>query len=113
MKDAMKTIISVVAALALTLALATTAYAQSSIDGYNDEGGRVQSQVQGGQDDNDGGDNGVVPASASSDGDEANGASGGNLPFTGLDIALLAAAGGLLVGAGVGMRRLTRAPESA
>ena len=107
----MKTIISVVAALALTLALATTAFAQSSIEGYNDEGGRVQSQVQGGRDD-DGGDNGVVPANASGDGDEANGA-GGKLPFTGLDIALLAGAGGLLVGAGVGMRRLTRAPESA
>ena len=41
----MKTITSVVVALALVLALATTAYGQSSIDGYNDQGGQIQSTV--------------------------------------------------------------------
>lgn len=37
----------------------------------------------------------------------------GGLPFIGLDLALLAAAGPLLGAAGYGMRRLTRAPGSA
>jgi hypothetical protein len=95
----MKTIISIVAALALVLALATTAYGQSSIEGYNEQGGQIQSTVGQG-----GGGGGGAPVSA----DE-----GGSLPFTGLDIALLAAAGGLLAAAGLGMRRLTRAPGSA
>jgi hypothetical protein len=96
MKDGMKTIISVVAALAVVLAFAATSYAQSSVDGYNDSAGQIQQDVdQGGT----GGSSGS-PVSADS---------GGSLPFTGLDVALLAAAGGLLVAAGFGMRRLTRA----
>jgi hypothetical protein len=100
-KDAIKTIISIVVALALVLALATTAYGQSSIDGYNDQGGQIQSTVgQGG-----GGGDQTSPVSTTDD--------SGSLPFTGLDIALLAAAGGLLAAAGLGMRRLTRAPGSA
>ncbi len=98
----MKTIISLVVALALVLALATTAYGQSSIDGYNDQGGQIQSTVgQGGG----GGGGETSPVSTSDE--------GGSLPFTGLDLALLAAAGGLLAAAGLGMRRLTRAPGSA
>ena len=76
-------------------ALAGTALAQSSVDGYNEPGrpnpepgrrwrlGRLAVAV------------------------------GGSLPFTGLDVALLAGAGGLLVAAGFGMRRLTRAPGRA
>jgi hypothetical protein len=103
-KDAMKTIISIVVALALFLALATTAYGQSSIDGYNDQGGQIQSTVgQGGGGGGEG--DGTTPVSTSDD--------GGSLPFTGLDLALLAAAGGLLAAAGLGMRRLTRAPGPA
>jgi|Tabmets5t2r1_1033131.scaffolds.fasta_scaffold26946_1 hypothetical protein len=104
-KDVMRTIISVVVALALVLALATTAYGQSSIEGYNDQGGQIQSTVgQGGP--GGGGEGGdTTPVSTSDE--------GGSLPFTGLDLALLAAAGGLLVAAGFGMRRLTRAPGPA
>ena len=34
--------------------------------------------------------------------------SSGSLPFTGLDVVLVVAAGGLLLGLGLGMRRLTR-----
>jgi hypothetical protein len=98
----MKTIISVVAVLVLVLALATTAHGQSSIDGYNDQGGQIQSDVeQGGG----GGGDATSPVSTTDD--------GGSLPFTGLDVALLAAAGGLLAAAGLGMRRLTRAPGPA
>lgn len=92
----MKTITSVLLALALCLALATTAFAQSTVDGYNDAAGQVQSGVEG-----DGG-AGTPPASAPAE------ASSGTLPFTGLDVALFAAGGAVLVLAGLGMRRLTR-----
>ena len=102
----MKIIFSVVAVLALMLALSTAAYGQSSsLEGYNDQGGRIQAQVdQGGG----GGGGGADTSPVSTTTDE-----GGSLPFTGLDVALLAAAGALLAAAGLGMRRLTRGPESA
>jgi hypothetical protein len=100
----MRTITTIVAALALTLAFAATAIAQSSLDGYNDRAGQVQSDVgQGGGGSDEGG---TAPVSTTSD-------SGGSLPFTGLDIGLLVAAGALLGAAGYGMRRLTRAPDPA
>lgn len=38
----------------------------------------------------------------------AKSAANGTLPFTGLDLVLVVAAGGLLLGLGLGMRRLTR-----
>ncbi len=91
----MKSLTTVFAVLVLTLALAAPALGQSaSRDGYVDSGSQVLSQVQ---------DDGTPPS--------AN--SGSTLPFTGLDVGLLAAAGGLLVAAGLGMRRLTRPPHSA
>ena len=88
----MKTIVSIIAALALMLALAATSYAEPAIDGYSDQAGAVQNNV----------DSGTVSGVDY----------GGSLPFTGLDLALLAGAGGLLGAAGFGMRRLTRAPHS-
>ena len=91
----MKTISSVMVALVLCLAFATTAFGQSAVDGYNDVGGTVQSDV-----------GGTPPAVTTT-------TSSGSLPFTGLDVALFAAAGGLLVVAGVGMRRLTRSTGTA
>jgi hypothetical protein len=98
MKEAMK-IIAVLAVTAVVLIAATTASAQqASQDGYRNSAGAVQGQV------NQGGPTGTSPVSESS---------GGSLPFTGLDMVLLAAAGGLLVAAGFGMRRLTRIPDSA
>jgi len=90
----MRKTLSVLAALALLWAFSATAQAQSSLQGYNDEAGQIQDTVQG-----------TGPASVSD--------SGGSLPFTGLDIALIAAAGGLLGAGGLAMRRLARAPESA
>jgi hypothetical protein len=97
----MKTIISVVAVLALSLTLATAAFGQSSVSGYNGQAGQVQSDVQG--------DTNAQPVVANSSG----GGGGGSLPFTGLDVALLVGAGGLLIVAGLGMRRLTRPASSA
>jgi hypothetical protein len=102
----MKTFISITCALALILALATTAYGQSSVDGYNDQGGQIQSTVDNGGGGGGGGLAGTTTTTTTAD-------DGGSLPFTGLDVALLAAAGGVLAAAGLGMRRLTRAPGTA
>ena len=38
---------------------------------------------------------------------------GGSLPFTGSDLGVVAAAGGLLLGLGFGLRRLTHRPSQA
>jgi len=92
----MRKTVSVLAAVAILMAFSATAYGQASIDGYTNEAGQVQENVQG---------NGTTPVSANE--------SGGALPFTGLDLALIAAAGGVLAAGGLGMRRLTRAPGSA
>jgi hypothetical protein len=102
-----KTIISLIAALALMGALATTAFAQSSADGYSDSAGQIQTQVAGG-----GGGGGNPPAGTSTV-TPVSDSGGGSLPFTGLDVALLVGAGAALVAAGFGMRRLTRAPDAA
>jgi hypothetical protein len=67
------------------------------LTGYSDEKGAVQDQV----------DDSTQPIASQS------GGGGGSLPFTGLDVALLVGAGGMLVVAGFGMRRLTRSPDSA
>jgi hypothetical protein len=96
----MKTIISIFAATVLALALATSAFAQSSQDGYIDNKGQIQAQVDNGGP----GGSGTTPVATDS---------GGSLPFTGLDLAMLAVAGGVLVAAGFGMRRLTRSPGPA
>ena len=101
----MKIIATVMLALALTLGATTLASAQSTIGGYNDQGGQIQSQVDTGTGGSTDG-SGVAGSTQSTDG-------GSSLPFTGLDLGLLALAGGALVAVGVGMRRLTRAPESA
>jgi hypothetical protein len=99
----MKTISSLLLAVVLCLALSTVAFGQSSVQGYNDVAGQVQSQVGGGGD-------GTPPSSTTP---VSQASSGGSLPFTGLDVALLAGAGGLLVAAGFGMRRLTRSSGTA
>jgi hypothetical protein len=102
-----KTMISLIAALAVMAALATTAFAQSSVDGYSDSAGQIQTQVSGG------GGGGTPPSGTAATATPVSDSSGGTLPFTGLDVALLVGAGGLLVVAGLGMRRLTRAPDAA
>jgi hypothetical protein len=99
----MKNILSVSVVLVLCLAFAGPAFGQSSVQGYNDQAGQVQAQV----DDDDAT---TQPVATVSGGDDSG---GGSLPFTGLDVALLVGAGGLLIAAGFGMRRLTRAPGSA
>ena len=97
-----------VAALAV-LALPATALAQPSLDGYNPQGRQVQEEIQ--QDSPGGGDEGSdnPTATAAAPGDDE----GGNLPFTGLDVALVLGAGLVLVGMGFGIRRMIRPTEAA
>jgi hypothetical protein len=93
----MRIIATLMLTLALSIGVATLASAQT-VDGYTNQAGQIQTQVEGGTD-------GSGVAGTTTD-------SGGSLPFTGLDLALLALAGGALVVVGLGMRSLTRAPES-
>ena len=104
MENMKKTLTALAAALVLSLAFATVAFGQSSTEeGYNPTGPDIVNQVE--DDDAEQAPAATAPADNGDDGDE--------LPFTGLDIALLAGAGGMLLALGVGMRRLTRSPESA
>jgi hypothetical protein len=94
------------------LALPASAIAQSAEGGYNQPGGVVQDQIQ------------TQPAQAESEDDStppaataaappAQSDQGGELPFTGFDLALVVAAGGVLLMLGFGIRRFTRATEVA
>lgn len=94
----MRIIATLMLAFALSVGVATLASAQT-VDGYTNQAGQIQTTVQGT-------DGSGVAGTTTTD-------SGGSLPFTGLDLALLALAGGALVVVGLGMRSLTKAPESA
>ena len=97
MKNSRRNMVALLALVALSLTLiAPAAYAQSSRDGYVEQGPSTLNQVGGG---------GNTPPPQQS--------SGGELPFTGLDVGLIAIAGASLVLLGFGMRRLTRAPDAA
>ena len=92
-------------ALLLILALAVPALAQGpSQDGYTPDGPQVIEQTDSGGDPNDSTDPSI---SGSPDG-SPSAAGAGSLPFTGMDLVLIAAFGAGLLGVGVGMRRLTR-----
>ena len=100
MKNSRRNLVALVALLMLSLTLmAPLAYGQSSREGYVEQGPSTLNQVGGG-----GGGNGGAAPEASS---------GGELPFTGLDVGLIAIAGASLVLLGFAMRRLTRAPDAA
>ena len=96
--------ITVGAVLCIALFVAAgPAYAQSSAEnGYSEPAGSVQQQL-----DPRGDDNHAVASSTVQKNDSAS-TSGGNLPFTGLDLALVVAAGGVLLAMGLGIRRLSR-----
>lgn len=79
----------------------------SAQSGYSKPGGIVETQIQ------NGGGGGHNPGSVVSTPERATQAKvqtqgSGSLPFTGLDLVLVVAAGGLLLGLGLAMRRLTR-----
>jgi hypothetical protein len=96
-----------IAVVAVGLAIApAAAFAQSgtSTDPYDNLGPEVQERIDQGSAPTD--DEGTTPVAAATD--DQGGGGGGELPFTGLDVALVLGAGALLLGLGVGMRRLTR-----
>ena len=77
----------------------------SAQSGYSKPGGIVETQIQNG---GGGGHNPGSVVSTPEHATEAKVQSTGTLPFTGLDLVLVVAAGGLLLGLGLAMRRLTR-----
>jgi hypothetical protein len=91
------------AALCIVLCVAAVpAYGQSAaVKGYSEPAGSVQQQLGGGGDEN----HKVQVSNVSKDN---GGSSDSKLPFTGLDIALVVAAGGVLLAMGLGIRRLSR-----
>jgi hypothetical protein len=92
------TLLLVVAVFATT---AGTAFAQGD-EPYQTNGENVAGAVQG---QNSG------PSGPATDAVAAD--SGGSLPFTGLDVALILAVGGVLMAVGLGTRRLTRPADAA
>ncbi|HEX2396904.1 MAG TPA: hypothetical protein VHI73_02065 [Solirubrobacteraceae bacterium] len=92
-----KKLLAVVGATAMLALAAPAVYAQSGQEGY---GG---SNVVAGLEQGGGGDTGAPVQAATNE---------GSLPFTGADLGVLAAAGGLLLGMGLGLRRLTHRPSA-
>lgn len=91
----MKRLALLMAVVALALVVAVPAYGQSAVsDTYGGKGGGVVGTV-------DSGNGPTAPTQTVSSSD-------GSLPFTGLDVGLLALGGVALVGVGVGLRRFAR-----
>ena len=106
----MKRLLAVVGATALLAFAAPAAFAQSGSEGYsgsNVVAGLDQGGSGGG---NSGGNSGEV-APAQTTPVQATADEGGSLPFTGADLGVLAAAGGILLSLGFGLRRLTHRPS--
>lgn len=109
-----KTLAIALASMLVALSMTSVAFAQSSVDGYSPDDGAVQNQIEGNDEDS------GTPANTTQPNDESGSPSAaaapsndsGSLPFTGLDLALLAGAGAVLLGLGLGMRHLTRSPDA-
>jgi hypothetical protein len=94
-----KTTVGALLSMALFIAAPAVAIADDAAqDGYSQPAGKVQQQIS-----HNNGNEGHDPASTSS-----KSSSSGNLPFTGLDLALVVAAGGVLLAMGLGIRRISR-----
>lgn len=100
----MKRLALLMVVVALALVVAGPAYAQSATsDAYAGKGGGIVGTV------NSGGPSGNGPsASAPQQVQVASSSGNGSLPFTGLDVGLLALGGVALVGVGIGLRRFAR-----
>ena len=86
----------------VALLLPSTALAQRS----GDEGYRSPNLIAGLEEGSGGGGGGNKPQAAQA-------ADRGDLPFTGADLGVLGAAGGILLALGFGLRRLTHRPSEA
>jgi hypothetical protein len=95
-----------VGAFALGLLVPSAAMAASpTTEGYNSPGGVVQDEIQ----TRPASTSGTTPAAATTPAAKEN--SSGKLPFTGLDLALVVGAGGVLLLLGFTIRRFTRPPS--
>jgi hypothetical protein len=105
MRLSKKFLAGTISALMLLGAAPSAMAASSAQSGYSKPGGIVQTEI-----DNGGGNPnpGAVVENSSPPGSVTETRNSGSLPFTGLDVVLVVAAGGLLLGLGLGMRRLTR-----
>jgi hypothetical protein len=106
-----KKLLAVAGATVLLPLSAPPVYAQSGTEGYS--GSNVVAGLEDGGDSADGNQAGervasAAPADTSPVQTPAD--DGGSLPFTGADLAVLAAASGVLVALGFGLRRLTDRP---
>jgi hypothetical protein len=101
----LKTMLTALTVGAALAAGAPAAFAQSpSEEGYGEPAGAVQTQL-----------NGSGPAAKTETAGAAattQNAKTSGLPFTGLDVALIVGAGGVLLLLGFGMRRLSRPNEA-
>ena len=100
MKDTRKLIAAVVAVAALAAPTSALGQASSSEELYNPPLDLIDPPAD---------PNGAPPDNST----KAASSGGSDLPFTGLDLGLMAAAGVAIGGMGLGMRRLTRRPDSA
>jgi hypothetical protein len=95
----MKRLALLMAVVAVALAVAAPAYAQNAVsDTYAGKGGGIVGTV----------DSGNGPSASTPQQVQAVSNDNGSLPFTGLDIGLLALGGVALVGVGAGLRRFAR-----
>jgi hypothetical protein len=95
------TFTAVVASIALAIS-APAAFAQSAVqNGYSQPGGVIQSQVSNGNPSS-------TPEASTSTPAAKTQTSSSQLPFTGLDLGLVLAAGAMLLAAGLGIRRVSR-----
>lgn len=102
----MKRLALIMAVVAAVCFSAAPAYGQSAVgDAYGGNGGGILGAVSDGGG-NDGG-SGNAPVSTPAPA-QVQTTESGSLPFTGLDLGLLAVGGILLVGVGVGLRRFAR-----
>ena len=80
--------------------VAAPAFAQTSSEGYSKPAGSIQERIST--------ERTPDPGDEITTTETANEESRSELPFTGLDVALIIAAGGVLLAMGLGMRRLSR-----
>jgi hypothetical protein len=92
------------AIVAASMLIAAPAYAQTASDGYSKPAGSIQERIA----------TEDTPDRSNDPGDEISETrtqpteARSELPFTGLDVALIIGAGGVLLAMGFGMRRLSR-----
>ncbi len=99
----MKKFLAVMGATALLAFAAPAAFAESGTEGYG--GSNVVAGLEQGGGTDTGAPVQAAPVQVAAD-------EGASLPFTGADLGVLAVAGGLLLGLGLGLRRLTHRPTA-